>query len=126
MTYNNENAMVETAKDFILPPAMENDCAGEDFTEDYEGLNLTFPRVKIPGGGNLMFELPGDDPENPSYVRTIEGVILYNHAACAYWPEGSEYDRKCIAALLICGRKNRIRRTRRRLRCLCAEQVRLG
>lgn len=92
MTYNNENAMVETAKDFILPPAMENDCAGEDFTEDYEGLNLTFPRVKIPGGGNLMFELPGDDPENPSYVRTIEGVILYNHAACAYWPEGSEYD----------------------------------
>ena len=92
MTYNNENAMVETTKDFILPPAMENDCAGEDFTEDYEGLNLTFPRVKIPGGGNLMFELPGDDPENPSYVRTIEGVILYNHAACAYWPEGSEYD----------------------------------
>ncbi len=26
------------------------------------------------------------------YAKTIEGVILYNHDTCAYWPEGSEYD----------------------------------
>ena len=92
MTYNNENAMMETAKDFILPAMMENDCAAMDVSEDYEGLRLSFPRVKIPAGGSLQFEIPSDDPENPDYTKYIEGVILYNHDTCAYWPEGSEYD----------------------------------
>jgi hypothetical protein len=33
-----------------------------------------------------------DDPENPDYSKYLEGVILFNHASGAYWPEGSEYD----------------------------------
>lgn len=84
--------MMETQKEFILPAMVDNDCAAMDVSEDYEGLRLTFPRVKIPGGGNLQFEIPSDDPENPDYTKYIEGVILYNHDTCAYWPEGSEYD----------------------------------
>ena len=92
MTYNNENAMMETKKDFILPAMVEDDCISVDVSEDYEGLRLSFPRVKIPGGGSLQFEIPSDDPENPDYTKYIEGVILYNHDTCAYWPEGSEYD----------------------------------
>ena len=40
----------------------------------------------------MQFELPGSDPENPDYAKTLEGVILFQHAACAYWQEGSEYD----------------------------------
>ena len=60
---------------------------------DYmEGLQLTMQRVKIPGGGNLQFEIRGDDPDNPDYERKLVGVILYHHLANAYWPEGSEYD----------------------------------
>lgn len=94
MTYNNENAMMETKKDFILPAMVEDDCISVDVSEDYEGLRLSFPRVKIPGGGSLQFEIPSDDPENPDYTKYIEGVILYNHDTCAYWPEGSEYDDK--------------------------------
>lgn len=89
---NTMNAMMETQKEFILPAMVDNDCAAMDVSEDYEGLRLTFPRVKIPGGGNLQFEIPSDDPENPDYTKYIEGVILYNHDTCAYWPEGSEYD----------------------------------
>ena len=92
MTYNNENAIMETKKDFILPAMVEDDCISVDVSEDYEGLRLSFPRVKIPGGGSLQFEIPSDDPENPDYTKYIEGVILYNHDTCAYWPEGSEYD----------------------------------
>ena len=57
-----------------------------------EGLQLTMQRVKIPGGGNLQFEIRGDDPDNPDYERKLVGVILYHHLANAYWPEGSEYD----------------------------------
>lgn len=92
MTYNNENAMMETQKGFIMPAMTETDLSGVDVSEDYEGLRLSFPRVKIPAGGSLQFEIPSDDPENPDYAKTIEGVILYNHDTCAYWPEGSEYD----------------------------------
>ena len=92
MTYNNENAMMETQKGFIMPAMTETDFSGVDVSEDYEGLRLSFPRVKIPAGGSLQFEVPSDDPENPDYAKTIEGVILYNHDTCAYWPEGSEYD----------------------------------
>ena len=47
MTYNNENAMMETKKDFILPAMVEDDCISVDVSEDYEGLRLSFPRVKI-------------------------------------------------------------------------------
>ena len=30
MTYNNENAMMETKKDFILPAMVEDDCISVD------------------------------------------------------------------------------------------------
>lgn len=91
MANYNENAMMET-KNFTLPEMVEGDFSSEELADDYAGLQLSFQRVKIPGGGSLQFELPGDDPENPDYAKTIEGVIVYSHQASAYWPEGSEYD----------------------------------
>ena len=39
----------------------------------------------------LQFELPTGDPQHPDYSPTLTGVILFNHASCAYWPEGDEY-----------------------------------
>ena len=53
---------------------------------------MSFQRVKIPAGGTLQFEMPSDDPDNPDYEKNLVGVILHNHATCAYWPAGSEYD----------------------------------
>ena len=53
---------------------------------------MSFPRIKIPAGGVLQFELPTGDPQHPDYSPTLTGVILYNHASCAYWPEGDEYN----------------------------------
>ena len=91
MANYNENAMMET-KNFTLPEMVEGDFSSEDLADDYAGLQLSFQRVKIPGGGSLQFERPGDDPEIPDYAKTIEGVIVYSHQASAYWPEGSEYD----------------------------------
>ena len=52
---------------------------------------MSFPRIKIPAGGVLQFELPTGDPQHPDYSPTLTGVILFNHASCAYWPEGDEY-----------------------------------
>lgn len=91
MTNNYENAMVEK-KNFTLPDMMDNDFTSEELAEDYAGLQLNFQRVKIPSGGTLMFEIPSDNPERPSYVESITGVIIYSHPNYAYWSEGSEYD----------------------------------
>ena len=93
MNYNTENTMIANNQaEFILPEVTDSVCSTEDFAEDFEGLHFSYPRIKIPAGGSLQFEIPSDDPENPDYAKTIVGVILCNHATCAYWPEGSEYD----------------------------------
>ncbi len=90
MSIQTSEALVERTA-FMLPDMVESDFSNEDF-EDMEGLQMSFQRVKIPGSGGLQFEMPGDDPENPEFIRTVEGVILYNHSSNAYFAEGSEYD----------------------------------
>ena len=90
--YNqNTTALMENEK-FVLPAMVESEFSSEELAEDMDGLQMSFQRVKIPAGGTIQFELPSDDPENPDYAKMLVGVILHNHATCAYWPEGSEYD----------------------------------
>lgn len=88
---SNQNEIMER-KPFILPDVAMGDFTQEELAEDMDGLRLSFLRVKILAGGALQFEIPGTDPDNPDYAKTLEGVIVYNHPANAYWPEGSEYD----------------------------------
>lgn len=90
---NNETMMNQMpTSNFLLPDMVEGDFTSEELSEDMEGIQLSFRRAKIPGGGVTQFELPGDDPEHPQYTDSLEGVILYHHTSNAYWPEGSEYD----------------------------------
>lgn len=92
MSNQNNTTLVERTP-FLLPDMVDSsDFSQEELAEDMDGLNLGFQRVKIPGGGMLVFEMPGDNPDNPEYVQTLEGIILHSHNANAYWPEGSEYD----------------------------------
>ncbi|MCA5577272.1 hypothetical protein [Enterocloster clostridioformis] len=91
--YNNQNNTLVEQERFMLPTAMpEAEFTQEELAEDMDGLQISFPRVKIPAGGALQFEIPSDDPENPDYAKTLVGVILFHHPNNAYWPEGSEYD----------------------------------
>lgn len=89
---HNENTTLMKQKIFLFPTTIAGDFSQEELSEDMEGLYVNFPRVKIPSGGTIQFEVPSDDPENPDYFKTLEGVILYHHSSNAYWPEGSEYD----------------------------------
>lgn len=90
---NNSLATQTEQKTFLLPAMLEGDFSHDEIAEDVEGMeSMSFPRVKIPSGGALQFEIPTEDPDNPDYTKFLEGVILYNHSACALWPEGSEYD----------------------------------
>ena len=91
MSFQN-NTAVDVYQNFVLSTALDSDFSSEDLADDMDGLQLTMQRVKIPGGGNLQFEIRSDDPDNPDYERKLVGVILYHHLANAYWPEGSEYD----------------------------------
>lgn len=92
MNYNQNNTTMEQAQ-FMLPAVtVDSEFTADELAEDMEGLQMSFPRVKIPSGGSLQFEIPSDDPENPDYSKTLEGIILFNHPNNAYWPEGSEYD----------------------------------
>lgn len=90
-TTQNSNASMEPVN-FQLPAAVDSSFTSEDLADDMEGLQMSFQRIKIPSGGNLVFEIPTDDPENPNYEKTIEGVLIFHHDANAYWPEDSEYD----------------------------------
>lgn len=65
---------------------------GEDFlseiAEEMDGLgDISFDSIKIPSGGGLAFEVPGDDPENPGIEKEITGVILVRRAANGYWKD---------------------------------------
>ncbi len=91
MNTNLTTALTENAN-FLLPTMVEGNFTQEELSEDMDGVQMRLPRVKIPAGGTLQFEIPSDDPENPDYTKALEGVILYHHLNNAYWPEGSEFD----------------------------------
>ena len=86
-------AMMERTP-FLLPDVAATDTGftKEELAGDIDGLQLGFQRVKIPSGGQVQFELPSDDPDNPDYAKYLEGVIVYSHNANTYWPTGEDYD----------------------------------
>jgi hypothetical protein len=63
---------------------------GNDFAEETDGLTPSFERIKIPAGGGLAFEVPGDDPNSPDMVKEFEAVILYHHPINTYYKD--KYD----------------------------------
>lgn len=71
--------------EFVLP-ALNNEL-GAAISEEMEGLNPVdlITRIKIPSGGAIAFEVPGDDPENPDMVKELIGVIVDKHPINAYW-----------------------------------------
>jgi hypothetical protein len=55
--------------------------------EELDGLEGGFDRVKIPAGGTTMFELPGDEADEPETVKEFSAVILYHHPVLQYYKE---------------------------------------
>lgn len=58
---------------------------GQAFMEELDGLEFSFDRVKIPSGGGLAFEVPGDDADTPETATELIGVIVDHHPVNAYW-----------------------------------------
>ena len=60
---------------------------GEVFAEELDGLTPSFERIKIPAGGGLAYEVPGEDPDSPDSVKEFKAVILYHHPINCYYEE---------------------------------------
>lgn len=56
-------------------------------SEEMEGLNIAFPIIKVPAGGGLAYEVPGDDPNSPDLQKEFNAVILYHHPMLSYYKE---------------------------------------
>ncbi|HOV80375.1 MAG TPA: hypothetical protein PK728_09765 [Bacillota bacterium] len=50
-----------------------------------EDVPIDFPRIKIPSGGGLTFEVPGEEESEP--VKELVGVILDHYRVNAYWAD---------------------------------------
>lgn len=59
----------------------------EVFVSEMDGLTPTFERVKIPAGGGLAYEIPGENANSPDLVKEFRAVILYHHPLNTYYKE---------------------------------------
>lgn len=59
----------------------------EGMAEELDGLESGFNRVKIPAGGATMFELPGDEADEPETMKEFSAVILFHHPILQYYKE---------------------------------------
>ena len=77
---------------FLLPDMVQGGFTDDDLADDMEGVTPSFQRIKIPGGGVTQFEMPSDNPDQPTYEQKLVGVIVYSHLTNAYWPGAKNDD----------------------------------
>ena len=77
--------LMTTENGFVIPTV--GDDVMEGMGAELEGLQISFDKGKIPAGGGLAFEVPGDDPESPDSVKEITGVIIDHYPLNSYWTE---------------------------------------
>lgn len=56
-------------------------------SDELAGLSGSFERIKIPAAGSTVFEIPGEDTNNPETVKEFSAVILYHHPLNAYYKD---------------------------------------
>ena len=78
-----KNELMETNNTGFL--ALQDFDLANVMSEEMDGLSATFERVKIPSGGGIMFEIPGENPDEPETVKEFSAVILYQHSLNAYY-----------------------------------------
>ena len=65
-------------------PALTDEFRAE-LQEEMSGLNMEFDKVKIPSGGGIAFEVPGDDPKSPDIEKALTGIIVDHFPTNAYF-----------------------------------------
>lgn len=78
---------VKTTENKTFAIIANKDLINASLTEDVQGLNLTFPKVKVPSGGATTFEIDTGDSENPEMVKELRCVIIVNQPAYSLFKE---------------------------------------
>lgn len=81
---NEKNEIMATEKSAYLTESVN---LTELFSEELDGLRPSFERIKIPAGGGISFEVPGDDPDSPDTVKEFQAVILHHHPVNSYFKD---------------------------------------
>lgn len=83
--------MSDLIKNNAYAAPIANDLlTSDEIAEQLDGIRIQYPRFKMPAGGSLVFEDPcSEDPENPTYLNEIIGVIVDHFPTNAYWPDNS-------------------------------------
>ena len=79
------NELIKTNNGYIIPNVSSN--VTEGIAEELNGLNISLDKVKIPAGGGLAFEVPGEDPDSPESEKEIIGVIVDHYPLNSFWTE---------------------------------------
>lgn len=61
------------------------DVLSKAMTDDCQGLEFSFDRVKLPAGGGTTFEIPSAEGDESEMAKAITGIILHNHPAYTYY-----------------------------------------
>lgn len=68
-----------------------NDEIKDIIAEELDGFGtIPFDIVKIPSGGGLAFEIPGENEDTPTSVSELIGIVVDHHPVNSYWE--SEYN----------------------------------
>lgn len=78
LTTINENGGFLAVRDFNM---------NESIADELAGLDLSFDRIRIPSGGGIMYEVPGEDSDEPDTVKEFSAVILHHHPVFAYYKD---------------------------------------
>ena len=82
MSKNNEIVNINENKGFLQ---LADFNMSDAISEELDGLDGGFERIKIPSAGSTVFEVPGEDPGEPDSVKEFSAVILYHHPIYAYY-----------------------------------------
>lgn len=74
-----------TKTGYIIPNV--SGSVTEGIAEELDGLNVSLDKIKIPAGGGLAFEVPGDDPDSPDSEKEVVGVIVDHYPLNSFWTE---------------------------------------
>lgn len=78
----NKEIAINTQKPGFL--ALADHSFSESVSQEMEGLDLSFERIKIPSAGSTVFEVPGEDDDTDT-VKEFSAVILHHHTLNAFY-----------------------------------------
>ena len=94
----NQNSDLMKQEKFMLPTMIEGDFSAEELAE--EAISKTLVRAGPTQGVQAKLKVNPKIRATAGFIEKrlkrngnlCSRVILHNHATCAYWPAGSEYD----------------------------------